>query len=70
MIMKHIKNYMVKIEDIIASQTKSSAKDKRSKGLLGSSKNTLSKDKPKTEIDVIAGFVQSIRQAREEMKNG
>ena len=47
--MKHIKSYMNKIEEIIASKNK---------------------DQPKNEMDLIVGFVQSIRQAREEMKNG
>lgn len=68
--MKHIKNYMKKIEDIIASKTKTTTKTKESKGLLSPSKTLPSKEQPKTDTDVIANFVQSIRQAREEMKNG
>jgi len=68
--MKHIKTYMDKIEAIIASKNKSILKTKESKGLLAPSKVLPSKEQPKTDIDVIASFVQSIRQAREEMKNG
>lgn len=68
--MKHIEVYMKKIEDIIASKSKTATKTKESKGLLAPSKPLPSEEKPKTDIDVIASFVQSIRQAREEMKNG
>lgn len=68
--MKHIKSYMKKIEDIIASKTKTTTKTKEVKGLLSPSKTLPSKEQSKTEIDVIVSFVQSIRQAREEMKNG
>lgn len=68
--MKHIKDYMNKIEDIIASKNKTTTKTKEAKGLLSPSKTLPSKEQSKTEIDVIASFVQSIRQAREEMKNG
>lgn len=68
--MKHIKSYMNKIEAMIASQNKTNTKTKESKGLLSPSKNLTSKDQPKNELDIIVGFVQSIRQAREEMKNG
>ena len=68
--MKHIKSYMNKIEAMIASQNKTNTKTKESKGLLSPSKNLASKDQPKNELDIIVGFVQSIRQAREEMKNG
>jgi hypothetical protein len=62
--MKHIKNYWNKIESAVTSKSNTSPKGR---GLLASSKP---KDQPKTELDVIVGFVQSIRQSREEMKNG
>ena len=65
--MKHIQNYWNKVESAIALKTKSSPKNK---GLLTPSKSLASKDQPKTELDVIINFVQSIRQSREEMKNG
>jgi hypothetical protein len=68
--MKHIKTYMNKIEALIASKNKSTLKTKESKGLLEPSKALPSKEQPKTDIDVVANFVNSIRQAREEMKNG
>lgn len=68
--MKHIKTYMNKIEALIASKNKSTLKTKESKGLLVPSKALPSKEQPKTDIDVVANFVNSIRQAREEMKNG
>jgi hypothetical protein len=68
--MKHIQNYVDKIEAIIASKNNTKAKTKEAKGLLAPSKTLPSKEQPKTDMDVIASFVQSIRQAREEMKNG
>jgi hypothetical protein len=66
--MQHIKNYMSKIEDIISSREKGTTKTKEAKGLLAPTKP--SESSQKNELDVIASFVQSIRQSREEMKNG
>lgn len=68
--MQHIKNYMKKIESIVALRNSTSAKTKDGKGLLSPSKTLPSKEQPKTDIDVIASFVQNIRKSREEMKNG
>lgn len=68
--MQHIKNYIAKIDAIIASRNKTATKTKESKGLLTPSKTLPSKEQPKTDMDVIASFVQSIRKSREEMKNG
>ena len=68
--MQHIKNYVRKIDAIIDSRNKSMTKTKDSKGLLAPSKTLPSEEQPKTEMDVIASFVQSIRKSREEMKNG
>jgi hypothetical protein len=68
--MQHIKNYIAKIDAIIASQSKATTKIKDSKGLLTPSKTLPSKEQPKTDMDVIASFVKSIRKSREEMKNG
>ena len=65
--MKHIQNYWNKIENVLASKTKAGP---RNKGLLAPSKSSISKDQPKTELDIIVNFVESIRQSREEMKNG
>jgi len=65
--MKHIQNYWNKVESAIASKTKAVPKNK---GLLAPSKSSMSKDQPKTELDIIVNFVESIRQSREEMKNG
>jgi hypothetical protein len=62
--MKHIKNYWNKIEDAIAMKTKTVPKNK---GLLSSSK---AKEQPQNEMSVIVSFVESIRQSREEIKNG
>lgn len=66
--MQHIKSYMNKIENIISSREKGTKKTKEAKGLLAPTKP--SESSQKTELDVIASFVQSIRQSREEMKNG
>jgi cbb3-type cytochrome oxidase cytochrome c subunit len=66
--MQHIKNYMNKIEALISSKEKGAKKTKESKGLLSPTKPSASSQQ--TELDVIVAFVQSIRQSREEMKNG
>jgi hypothetical protein len=68
--MEHIKNYMAKIESMIASKEDKPAKSSKNKGLLAPSKPLTSKEKPKTEIDVIASMVYSIRQERKGMLNG
>lgn len=65
--MKHIKNYVSKIEKMIAEESAKESKP-RSKGLLASTMDK-SKDKP-NELDVIARFVTGIRKAKEEMING
>lgn len=66
--MQHIKNYMSKIEAIISSREKGTKKTKEAKGFLAPTKP--SESSQKNELDVIASFVQSIRQSREEIKNG
>jgi hypothetical protein len=66
--MQHIKNYMNKIEDLISSREKEAKKTKEVKGLLTPVKS--STPSQKTELDIVASFVQSIRQTREEMNNG
>lgn len=65
--MKHIKSYVSKIEAILSSRNEGTKKTKGT-GLLASTKT----DQPKasSELDVIANFVQGIRTAKEEMKNG
>lgn len=67
--MQHIKNYITKIEKMIAEEAAKESKP-RSKGLLASTMDKdKSKDKP-NELDVIAKFVTGIRKAKEEMING
>lgn len=68
--MKHIEKYMKKIEAVIAAKDKTGAKSSKSKGLLAPSKSLPSEETPKSDIDVIAIFVQSIRQERKENLNG
>lgn len=68
--MKHIEKYMKKIEAIIASKEKTDVKSSKSKGLLAPSKALPSEETPKSEIDVIASFVHSIRQERKGILNG
>lgn len=63
--MKHIKDYVAKIETIL--EAKSNKKTKGS-GLLASTKSVQSKEI--TDLDIVANFVQGIRTAKEEMKNG
>jgi hypothetical protein len=67
--MQHLKNYMVKIETMIADMEKKPAASK-SKGLLSSSKTATPKDKPKNELDVIANIVYNLRKERKGMLNG
>ncbi len=66
--MQHIKNYIDKIEALISSKEKGAKKSKEAKGLLAPTKPLASSQQ--TELDIVASFVQSIRQSREEMKNG
>lgn len=67
--MKHIKNYIAKIEKMLAEESAKESKP-RSKGLLASTMDKdVSKDKP-NELDIIARYVNGIRKAKEEMING
>ena len=68
--MKHIKNYVNKIEAMLAEQAAKENKP-RSKGLLASTMvdKENSKEKP-NDLDIIARFVYGIRKAKEEMTNG
>jgi hypothetical protein len=67
--MKHIKNYVAKIEKMLVEETSKQSKP-RSKGLLASTMDKdVSKDKP-NELDIIARYVTGIRKAKEEMING
>jgi len=68
--MEHIKSYMTKIEAMIASKEEKPTKSSKNKGLLTPSKPLTSEEKPKTEMDVIANMVYSIRQERKGMLNG
>ena len=68
--MKHIKNYVDKIEAIIATQSSKENKPK-SKGFLSSRMPEKKDDNEKQSgIDVVAQFVYGIRKAKEEMING
>jgi len=68
--MQHIKNYMSKIERAIVELN--SSKTKATKGGLLSPSGNRQSDKPtKTnDIMVITKYVNGIRTAKEEMKNG
>lgn len=67
--MKHIKNYVAKIEKMLVEETSKQSKP-RSKGLLASTMDKdVSNDKP-NELDIIARYVTGIRKAKEEMING
>lgn len=68
--MEHIKNYMIKIEKMIASMEDKPSKGTKNKGLLMPSKPLKSEEKPKTELDIIANMVYSIRQERKGVING
>ena len=65
--MQHIKNYIAKIEKMIAEESAKESKP-RAKGLLASTMNK-DKDKP-SELDIVVRFVTGIRKAKEEMING
>lgn len=68
--MEQIKNYMKKIESMIALKEGSQSKSSKNKGLLAPSKPLTSEEKSKNELDVIANMVYSIRQERKGMLNG
>ena len=66
--MKHIKDYMKKIEAMLLDRTKETKSNK--KGLLAPTKPSSEKKEQRNELSTIADFVYGIRSAREEMKNG
>jgi ribosome-binding protein aMBF1 (putative translation factor) len=66
--MQHIKDYMKKIDAMVASTMKTSKPTK--KGLLAPSKDMASSKEKRTELSIVADYVRGIRIAREEMKNG
>ena len=67
--MKHIQDYMNKIEQAIAAMNK---KEKPTKGGLLSPTGDRKEDKAEKTNDllVVAKYVAGIRSAKEEMKNG
>jgi hypothetical protein len=68
--MKYIKNYVDKIEAILATQFSKENKPK-SKGFLSSRMPEKdSGNEKRSEIDVVAQFVYGIRKTKEEMTNG
>lgn len=66
--MKHIKDYMKKLEAHIASQVKTDKPAK--KGLLAPTKSSTVSKEVGSDLITIANIIQGIRSAREEMKNG
>lgn len=68
--MEHIKNYMIKLETMLADREEKPSKSSKNKGLLAPSKTLTSQEQPKTEMDVIANIVYNIRQERKGMLNG
>lgn len=67
--MKHIQDYMYKIEQSILAMNK---KEKPTKGGLLSPTGARKEDKPEKTNDLmlVAKYVAGIRNAKEEMKNG
>lgn len=67
--MKHIQDYMKKIEQAIAAMDK---KEKPTKGGLLSPTGARKEEKPEKTNDlmIITKYVAGIRAAKEEMKNG
>ncbi len=67
--MKHIQDYMKKIEQAIVMM---GAKEKPTKGGLLSPTGARKEDKPEKTNDlmIITKYVAGIRAAKEEMKNG
>lgn len=67
--MKHIQDYMKKIEQAIAAMDK---KEKPTKGGLLSPTGARKEEKPEKTNDlmIIAKYIVGIRAAKEEMKNG
>ena len=67
--MKHIQDYIKKIEQAISTMDK---KEKPTKGGLLSPTGARKEDKPEKTNDLllVAKYVAGIRTAKEEMKNG
>lgn len=69
--MKHIKNYMNKIEAIIASKSVKTKPAKKSSGLLRqTAKAEQPMDMNQNDIMLIAEYVKGIREAHMEETNG
>lgn len=68
--MKHIKNYYAKIEAILAAR-KGSKRVVKGTGLAAPTGSMKPKEdgKDKKDLEVIADYVQGIREAREELLN-
>lgn len=65
--MKHIKNYVSKIEKILADQQASNTKTSRSKGLLSSTIPEKESTQETTDIEIVAKFIEGIRTAKQGM---
>ena len=69
--MKHIKNYLNKIEDIIAAKSAATKPSKKSSGLLKQgAKAEQPMDMNQSDIMLIAEYVKGIREAHMEETNG
>lgn len=65
--MQHIKNYMAKVDAMVESKMKETKTDK--KGLLAPSKTPSDKKEKQSDLSIVAAYVASIRNARQEMKD-
>lgn len=69
--MKHIQSYYNKVDTLLKVRAdKKVSSKKRGKGLLAPSMASPKETKKKTDIELIADFVQGIRDAKQEMMNG
>lgn len=70
--MKHIQSYYNKIDSFLAQKSnKKQRASKAAKGLLAPSSTSSSEEKKKkNDMEVVAEFVQGIRDAKKEMLHG
>lgn len=65
--MQHIKSYFNKIEKILSARKSSSKKTKQAKGFVSTEKKTEQSAGAKDPVELIADYIEGIREAREEL---
>jgi ribosome-binding protein aMBF1 (putative translation factor) len=65
--MQHIKSYFGKIESILDARKSSSKKAKPSKGFVSPEKKVQQPTGSKDPVELIADYIEGIREARDEL---